>query len=316
MFQAIGESPGRQPFAPATYRVPFPFCEQALTVPPPALYATPPAKSAPAETSARVRAITTGRRTLCMARSSGVRAGASIPPIRYPDRAPGLRLLGAGIRHLRARLGRAADHRAPRPRPLGRARLLDRSRLAGRARLEGRRHALHRAPALQGHALVLGPGDRRDLRRDGRRAERGHVARVDGRVRTRPRPSSRARPRRDGGHGLRADVRRRRRRAGGRARGDRDGGGHAAGSRPRPPGRGRLRQPRARPAGDRARGRDLVRQPAHARPRTTGRRTARATSSSRRPATSSTIICCRCSSAPLTSVSSRRRPARPCASRS
>ena len=126
------------------------------------------------------------------------------------------------------------------------ARVLDRSGLAGRARLEGRRHALHRAPALQGHALVLGPGDRRDLRRDGRRAERRHVARVDGRVRARPGPPSRARPRRDGGHGLRADVRRRRRRARGRARGDRDGGGHAAGSRPRPPRRGRLRQPRAR----------------------------------------------------------------------
>ena len=69
-------------------------------------------------------------------------------------------------------------------------------------------------------------------------------------------------------------------------------------------------------AGDRARGRDLVGQPPLARPRTTARCTAPATSSSQRPATSSTIICCRCSSAPLTSVSSRRRPARPCASRS
>ena len=51
-------------------------------------------------------------------------------------------------------------------------------------------------------------------------------------------------------------------------------------------------------------------------PRTTARRTARATSSSRRPATSSTITCCRCSSAPLTSASSLRRQARPSASRS
>ena len=45
-------------------------------------------------------------------------------------------------------------------------------------RLEGRRHALHRAPAVQGHALLLGAGHRRDLRRARRRAERGHVARV------------------------------------------------------------------------------------------------------------------------------------------
>ena len=51
-------------------------------------------------------------------------------------------------------------------------------------------------------------------------------------------------------------------------------------------------------------------------PRTTARCTAPATSSSQRPAISSTTICCRCSSALPTSVSSRRRPARPCASRS
>ena len=68
------------------------------------------------------------------------------------------------------------------------ARLLDRRRLARRARREGGRLALHRAPALQGHARLRRAADRGDLRRDGRRAERRHLARAHGRLRARPGP--------------------------------------------------------------------------------------------------------------------------------
>ena len=49
----------------------------------------------------------------------------------------------------------------------------------------GGRLALHRAPALQGLGALLGAGDRRDLRRARRRAERRHLARDDRRLRTR-----------------------------------------------------------------------------------------------------------------------------------
>src|SRR6185436_2739000 len=82
----------------------------------------------------------------------------------------------AGVRSLRARFRRTADHRAGRRRPFGGARLLDRRRVARRARNEGGRVPLHRAPALQGDARVRRAADRGDLRRDGWRAERGHLA--------------------------------------------------------------------------------------------------------------------------------------------
>ena len=49
--------------------------------------------------------------------------------------------------------------------------LLDRGRLTRRGRGRGRRHALHRAPAVQGDRHVLGGRDRRDLRRARRRAQ-------------------------------------------------------------------------------------------------------------------------------------------------
>ena len=77
------------------------------------------------------------------------------------------------------------------------------------------------------------------------------------RLRPRPRRPPRDGARRDGGHGLRADLRRPRRRARGRARGDRDGRGHAAGPRPRPALGGGLRRRSARPARDRPRRGDL-----------------------------------------------------------
>ena len=68
----------------------------------------------------------------------------------------------------------------------------------------GRGHALHRAPALQGHRALQRARDRRDLRRARRRAERRDLARAHARLRARPRPPPRDRGRRDERHGLRA----------------------------------------------------------------------------------------------------------------
>ncbi len=152
----------------------------------------------------------------------------------------------------------------------------------------GRRHALHRAPALQGHGAYQRARDRRDLRRARRRAERGHVARAHARLRARARPPSRDRDGRDGRHGVRAVVRRPRLRARGRARGDRDVRGRAAGSRSRPDRRGGVRRPPARPAGDRHGRGDLVDPARRDRATTTTRCTCRRTSWSPRRATSST----------------------------
>ena len=165
---------------------------------------------------------------------------------------------GAGVRPLRTRLGRAPDHRAADERPLGLARLLDRRRRARRARREGGCLALHRAPALQGHALLRRAEDRRGLRRDGWGAERGDVARAHGCLRARSRPPSRGRTRRDGGHGLLADLRGSRLRARGGAGGDRDGRGRAAGPRPRSVLRGRLPRAPARASRDRPGRGDLL----------------------------------------------------------
>ena len=71
---------------------------------------------------------------------------------------------------------RGTAHQRARARDaIRRARALDRHRLAGRAALPRGRVALHRAPALQGLVALRGAGDRRALRRDGRRAERRHL---------------------------------------------------------------------------------------------------------------------------------------------
>ena len=134
----------------------------------------------------------------------------------------------------RARQRRARHLRAGRERALGRARLLDRRRLARRARRPRRRLALHRAPPVQGLAPLRRAGDRGDVRRDGRRAERRDLAREHRRLRARPRPPRRDGARGDDRHGLRALLRRGRPGARGRARGDRDVRGHAAGARARP----------------------------------------------------------------------------------
>ena len=165
----------------------------------------------------------------------------------------------------RARLRRARHLRARRERPLRLARLLDRRRLPRRARRPRRRLALHRAPAVQGLAPVRRAGDRGDVRRDGRRAERRDLAREHRRLRARPRPPRRDGARGDDRHGLRALLRRGRPGARGRARGDRDVRGHAAGARARPLLGGRLRRPPARTAGDRHRRGHLLGQPPRAR---------------------------------------------------
>ena len=172
------------------------------------------------------------------------------------------------------------------------------------------RLALHRAPALQGHEHALRAGDRGDLRRPRRRAERRHLARDDARLRARAGRPARAGARRDGRDGLRPRLRRDRLRARGRARGDRDGRRQPAGSRPRRGRRGGLRRPPARTARDRPRRGDLERQQEGARPRTTGRRTRPTTSSSRRPATSRTTACVELLSARLPATADARRRAR------
>ena len=87
----------------------------------------------------------------------------------------------------RARLRRACDLRAARPRSLGRGRLLDRCRFARRGGCGGRGDPLHRAPPVQGNRASQRARDRRDLRRARRRAERGDVARAHTRVRARSR---------------------------------------------------------------------------------------------------------------------------------
>ena len=163
------------------------------------------------------------------------RAGSGLPVRRQRrDRAVARTARArAEVRPLRARLGRARHLGEGAERPLGLARLLDRRRLARRARRPRRRLALHRAPALQGLALVRRAADRRDVRRDGRRAERGDLARAHRRLLARARPARRGGARGDDRHGLRAAVRRARPGARGRARGDRDVRGHAAGARAR-----------------------------------------------------------------------------------
>ncbi len=165
----------------------------------------------------------------------------------------------AEVRRLGARHGRARHLGTGSERALGCPRLLDRRRVARRDRREGRRLALHRAHALQGLCPLQRAGDRRDLRRPGRRAERGDLPRAHDGVRARP---GRPRPdgvERDDRHGLRAGLHRARRGAGGRPRGDRDVRGHPAGARPRPVLRGGLRAPRAGPTRDRHSRRDLER---------------------------------------------------------
>ena len=125
-------------------------------------------------------------------------------PLRRAYVVPGLRSGRAEVRPDRARLRRARHLGAGGERALGLARLLDRRRLARRARRPRRRLALHRAPALQGLAPLRRAGDRGDVRRDGRRAERRDLAREHGRLLARPRPARRDGARGDDRHGLRA----------------------------------------------------------------------------------------------------------------
>ena len=139
--------------------------------------------------------------------------------------------------------------------------------------------------------------DRRDLRRDGRRAQRRDVTRAHRGLRSRPRASRRDCARRDGRHGLLAAVRRPRLRARGGAGGDRDVRGHAAGPGRRPDRRGRLREPRARAARDRHRRGDLEHHVPGVCEATTRRSTRPRTSSSRPPAASTTTSSWRSSSA-------------------
>ena len=186
---------------------------------------------------------------------------------------------GAEVRPFGARLGRASHLREGAERPLGVARLLDRGRVPGRERGSRRRLALHRAPALQGLAVLRRPADRRDLRRDGRGAERSHVARAHRRLLARAGPPRRRGRPRDDRHGVRARIRRPRPGARGRARGDRDVRGHAAGARPRSVLPGGLRRARAWAARDRDGRRDLDRSAA-ARSRAITARCIRAATSS------------------------------------
>ena len=75
-----------------------------------------------------------------------------------------------------------------------RDRHLDRRGLARRDADPGRHVAPHRAPAVQGLGALLDRRDRPDLRRPGRRAERGHRPRVHRRLRARPRRPPARRP--------------------------------------------------------------------------------------------------------------------------
>ena len=207
---------------------------------------------------------------------------------------------GAGVRPLRARLRRAADHRARR-RASARCRSASGSAPASRDETDAKAGVTHFIEHLlfKGTRSYSAQRDRGDLRRAGRRAERGHVAREHRRLRAHPRPPSRDGDRRDGRHGLLAD-------ASPTSTTEREVvleeiamvedtpqdlvhdllaeaifGGHPLG-----------------PPGDRARRRDLVgRAGARSRP-TTGRCTRPGTSCSPPPATSTTTSCSRCSSAP------------------
>ncbi len=197
------------------------------------------------------------------ASASGARTGrpgsgfSQTPVCRLPSadaQARAERALDRRARHLRARSRR----------PLGRARVLGRRRVEGRARRTRRGLPLHRAPPLQGLVAVLGAGDRRDLRRARRRAERRDLPRDDSRLRPCPRRPPGDGARRHGGHGLPAVLRRARLGARGRARGDRDGRGHPARPRPRHRRRGRLRRPPAGETRDRPRRGHFDRVPASA----------------------------------------------------
>ena len=229
----------------------------------------PPPGSHPATPRLRSRRTLRPKRPPERERSSGRRTidFIRVPPSPNLDKSPSQQLIASARRsqaEQEARIGRCrpTSSRRSRPasgsspstcrRPLGVARLLDRDRLARRDRRARRRLALHRAPALQGHGLAHRAGDRGDLRRPRRGAERRHVARDDARLRPRARRPARAGARRDRRDGLRPVLRRHRLRARRRARGDRDGRRQPAGPRPRRRRGGGLRRPSARAAGDRA----------------------------------------------------------------
>ncbi len=149
---------------------------------------------------------------------------------------------------------RASGHRARAQRALGGARLLDRHRIGRRVRRPGGHLAPARAHAVSRHRALRLAGDRPDLRRDGRRGQRGHRQGIDVAVHARARRPSAARLRGDGRHGLPSALRRAGDRARGRARGDRDVRRRPAGQGLRRARRGRVRRAPARARGDRHRG--------------------------------------------------------------
>ncbi|CAA9481590.1 MAG: FIG007959: peptidase, M16 family, partial [uncultured Solirubrobacteraceae bacterium] len=156
---------------------------------------------------------------------------------RAPHHGPGLR--------------RPGRHGGPALRAIRGARVLDRHGLRGGDGHAGRPVAPDRAHALPGHGRLRVRGDRPDLRRDGRRAQRGHGEGDDLRLLPRARRPPRPGVRRHGRHGLAPAVRRGGPRAGARdrPRGDRDVRGRPAGQGLRRPRGGGVRLPSPR-AGD------------------------------------------------------------------
>ena len=174
-----------------------------------------------------------------------------------------------------AGLGRADRDGGDALRPIRGARLLDRHRLARRGDAEaGLSHLLEHL-LFKGSARIRLAGDRPDLRRDGRRAERRHGQGDDLGLRAGDRPARARGLRCDGRHGVPAGAERRRLRTGGDPRGDRDVRGRSPGEGVRRARRGGVRRAPARPrdhrprAGDRGhagrRDRALSRLPLRAR---------------------------------------------------
>ncbi|CAA9532783.1 MAG: FIG007959: peptidase, M16 family, partial [uncultured Solirubrobacteraceae bacterium] len=135
------------------------------------------------------------------------------------------------------------------------ARGLDRNGLGQRDTGRGRAVAPRRAHALPGQRPLRLAGDRPDLRRDGRRAERGHRQGEHVGLRAGHRRAPAARVRRRRGHGLASALRRGRprQRARNRPRGDRDVRGRAARPRLRRARRGGIRRASAGPRHHRSR---------------------------------------------------------------
>ncbi len=145
-------------------------------------------------------------------------------------------------------LGPSRGHRAHAGRALGGDGPVGADRLAATRSIEQAGHlALPRAPAVQGHRALLLGGDRPDLRRDGRRGERGHQQGDHLGLRPLPGPPLRAGARGDQRHDAGARLPRRGLRAPGGDRGDRHVRGRALGQGARRAGRRGVRRPPAGP---------------------------------------------------------------------